>query len=274
MTSFILEIRKMMRKARTYIGPIALSLLTLAVALGVKHDNHAQYMRRRMENDFIVAGSMLNAAFLCRVLLEFIAFTFLPLFVCMVCADLMASESADGTMRMVLVRPITRARVLISKYTLGMLYALKLTVGTGLFAYLLGWLMLGRGSLVIFENGIWVVPEHTAILRLLAAYALIGCGMMAVGSIAFAVSTFLSNANGAIGAAMGVLYGSAVIGQIQYFAKLKPYLLTSPLEKWGEGLTGPFDANTYLHSIGLLLTYAVVSFVIGLVIFERRDILG
>lgn len=274
LTNLRLELRKMARKARTYIGPAALSLLILAMAFGIKHSHRMEGMRGLMERDFIVTGSLTNAAFLCRFLLGGIAFTFLPLFACMVCADLLASESADGTLRMLLCRPVTRGQVLVSKYILGMLYVLGLTLGAGVLAYLIGTALLGRGSLVVFSDGIWIIPEHTALLRLLAAYGLIAAGMMAVGSIAFAISSFLSNSNGAIGGAMGVLYGSAVIGQIEYFAKLKPYLLTTPLEKWSSLLTGPFDAQAFLHSIGLVLAYAVVSFIIGLVIFERRDILA
>ncbi len=273
-TSLRLELRKALHKARTYIGPVALTLLIIAVGFGIKHSHHLERMKGLMERDFIVTGSIVNAAFLCRSLLEGIPFTFLPLFTCMVCADLLASESGDGTLRMLLCRPVTRMRVIVSKYTLGVLYTVGLTLGTGMMAYLIGTIILGRGSLVLFNDGIWVIPEHTAILRLLAAYALVASGMLAVGSISFAISTFLSNANGAIAVAMGVLYGSAVIQEIEFFAPLKPYLLTTHLEKWRGLLQGTFDTHQFLHSVGIMLAYAVVSFVIGLIIFERRDVLA
>ena len=274
LTSLRLELRKALHKARTYIGPVALSLLIFAVGFGIKHSHHLERMRGLMDRDFIVTGSIVNAAFLCRSLLEGIPFTFLPLFTCMVCADLLASESADGTLRMLLCRPITRRQVAASKYVLGAVYAVGLTIGTGVLAYLIGTALLGRGSLVLFNDGIWVIPEHTAILRLLASYTLVASGMLAIGSIAFAISTFLSNSNGAIAGAMGVLYGSVVIEEIEFFAPLKPYLLSTHLEKWHRLLQGPFDMHQFLHSIGIMLAYAVVSFVIGLIIFERRDVLA
>lgn len=274
LTSIRLELRKAARKARTYIGPAALTLLITAVAFGMKHSHHLQEMRGMLERDFIVTGSIVNAAFLCRSLLEGIPFTFLPLFTCMVCADLLASESGDGTLRMLLCRPVTRRQVVVSKYILGALYAVGLSVGTGVMAYLIGTAMLGRGSLVLFNSGIWVIPEHTAMLRLLASYVFVACGMLAVGSIAFAVSSFLSNANGAIAVAMGVLYGSAVIQEIEFFARLKPYLLTTQLEKWHGLLQGTFGTHQFLNSVGIMLAYSVVSFVIGLIIFERRDVLA
>jgi ABC-2 type transport system permease protein len=274
LTNLSLELRKALRKARTYIGPVALTLLITAVAVGMKHSPHLERMRGMMERDFIVTGSIVNAAFLCRFLLEGIPFLLLPLFTCMVFADLLASESADGTLRMLLCRPVTRRQVVVSKYLLGAVYAVGLAIGTGVLAYLIGTVLLGRGSLVLFNDGIWVIPEHTAILRLLASYTLIASGMLAIGSIAFAISTFLSNSNGAIAGAMGVLYGSAVIQEIEFFAPLRPYLLSTHLEKWHGLLQGSFDTHQFLHSIGIMLAYAVVSFVIGLIIFERRDVLA
>ena len=269
-----LELLKVMRKSRTYIGPAALSLLIIAMLVGMKHGHEFHYMKRRLEQDFIVAGSFVNAAFLVRFLLEGIVYTFLPLFACMVCGDLIASEAADGTLRTLLCRPVTRLKVAVSKYAVAIMYVLGLTFGTGLLAYVSGWAYLGRGSLVVLHQGVWIFPEHDAILKLLSAYALVACGMVAVGSIAFAISTFLSNSNGAIAAAMGLLYGSAVIGEIEYFAKIKPYLLTTQLEMWRDFFTGTPDAHSLAKAVGILAAYSIVSLVIGLVIFNRRDVLS
>ena len=269
-----LELLKVMRKSRTYIGPAALSLLIIAMLVGMKHGHQFEYMKRRLEQDFIVSGSFVNAAFLTRYLLEAIWFSFLPLFACMVCGDLIASEAADGTLRTLLCRPVTRLKVAISKYAVAVTYVLGLTLGTGLLAYLMGWAYLGRGSLVVLHRGVWIYTEHDAILRLLAAYAIIACGMIAVGSIAFAVSTFLSNSNGAIAAAMGLLYGSAVIGEIDYFAKIKPYLLTTQMDVYNRLFTGVPDAHAFASAVGILAAYSAAALVIGLVIFNRRDVLS
>lgn len=269
-----LELFKVLKKSRTYIGPAALSLLMIAMLVGMKHGHEFEYMKRRLEQDFIVAGSFVNAAFLTRFLLEGIVYTFLPLFACMVCGDLIASEAADGTLRTLLCRPVTRMRVAISKYVVAIMYVLGLTFGTGLLAYMAGWGYLGRGSLVVLHQGVWIYPEHDAILRLLAAYAIVALGMVALGSIAFAISTFLSNSNGAIAAAMGILYGSAVIGEIEYFAKIKPYLLTTQMEQWRSFFTGTPDAHALAKAVGIMAAYSVVALITGLVIFGRRDVLS
>ena len=274
LTNLRLELLKVLRKPRTYIGPVAMGLLIIAMLVGMKHGHQFEYMRRRLEQDFIISGSFVNAAFLVRYLLEGIEYTFLPLFACIVCGDVLAAEAADGTLRTLLCRPVTRLGVAVSKYVVAVTYALALTLGTGLVAYLAGSAYLGRGSLVVLSRGLWIFPEHAAILRLVAAYALVAAGMAAVGSIAFAISTFLSNSNGAIAGAMGFLYGSAVIGEIEYFAVLRPYLLTTYLGEWRHFFTGAIDPHLLAESVGVMVIYSAVALAIGLVIFHRRDVLS
>ncbi len=274
LTNLRLELLKVLRKPRTYIGPVAMGLLIIAMLVGMKHGHQFDYIRRRLEQEFIVSGSFVNAAFLVRYLLEGIVYTFLPLFACIVCGDVVAAEAADGTLRTLLCRPVTRLGVAVSKYVVAVTYALALALGTGLVAYLAGSAYLGRGSLVVLSRGLWIFPEHAAILRLAAAYALVAAGMAAVGSIAFAVSTFLSNSNGAVAGAMGFLYGSAVVGEIEYFAVLKPYLLTTYLEQWRGFFTGTIDAHLLAKCVGVMVIYSAVALAVGLVIFHRRDVLS
>jgi ABC-2 type transport system permease protein len=269
-----MELFKLLRKPRTYIGPVAMLLLIGVSTLGVKYSHQFEYMKRRLSEDFIISGSFVNAAFLCRFLLEGVVYTFLPLFCCMVCGDVLASESAEGTLRTLLCRPITRLNVLASKYAVGIFYVLGLSIGTGVMAYIIGAIFLGRGSLVILTNGVWVFPERMALLRLGIVYSLVAVGMICIGSIAFAVSTFLSNSNGAIAGAMGLMFGSMIIGSIEFFAKIKPFLFTTYLETWRELFADKIDTHMVLKSFGVMLLYSAIAFVIGLWVFHRRDVLS
>lgn len=273
-TELRVELLKLIRKPRTYIGPVAMGLLIAAVLVGLKHGNEFEHMRDRLLQDFIITGSFVNAAFLTRYLLEGIVFTFLPLFACMVCGDLMASEAADGTLRTLLCRPVTRLSLALSKYLVGIVYTLALTLGTGLVAYLAGLVFLGKGSLIIHGGGIWILPEREAVVRLAAAYALIAAAMVAVGSISFAVSTFLSNSNGAIAVAIAILYGSVVVQEIEYFAPVKPFLLTTHLDYWRKLFLGPVDMGQYGTSLMVMAIYSLASLAIGVIIFQRKDVLS
>lgn len=274
LTEFGLEIEKLLKKPRTYIGPVAMLGLIGIVLVAMRYGNEFQHMYERLAQDFIISGSFVNAAFLTRyMLLPPVLYMFLPLFSCTVFGDLIASEAADGTLRTLLCRPVTRWRVIGSKYAVGVLYVFVLTMGTGLLAYLLGWAFLGRGSLLSFAEGLWILPERMAVIRLVEIYALVAAGMAAVGSMAFAISTFLNNSNGAIAGAVGFLIVSGIVGQIEFFSRLRPYLLTTYLEVDGF-FKYQLDLPLFLKSLGVMLAYAVVSFLIGVVVFHRRDVLA
>ncbi len=274
LTKLQIELLKLYRKPRTYLGFAGMAAIISLMLAAVKYGDPFHHMQARLAQDFIVVGSFVNAAFLARYLLEGIVYTFLPLFACLVCGDLIASEAADGTLRAFLSRPVSRASVATSKYAVGALYILALSFGTGLLAYLAGWAFLGRGGLVVLSKGVWVFPEGAAVLRLLAAYGLVGVSMLAVGSIAYAISTFLNNSNGSIIGAMAIMYGSAIVGEIEYFARVKPYLLTTYMDKWRHLFVDPVEVDIVLKALAVLAIYAAGSFVIGLAVFQRRDVLS
>lgn len=273
-TSIRMELLKLWRKPRTYFGFISMTLMIILMLIAIKYGDPFRHMRERISQDFIIAGSFINAAFLTRYLLEGVVYTFLPLFACLVCGDLIASEASDGTLRTVLCRPISKVGWAVSKYVVGAFYIFVLAIFSGVAAYMVGWAFLGKGSLVVFNDGIWVFPEWSAILRLLATYGIVAVAMLAVGSVSFAISTFLSNANVAIIGGMGLLYMSAILQEIEYFKFLKPYLLTSYFNSWKGLFIEPIDTTIIWESLGVLLVYSAVAFIIGLVIFQRRDVLS
>lgn len=273
-----IEYRKLILKSRTYIGPAAMLFIITAMLIGLRYSHQFDYMKQTMGQDFIIAGRITNAAFLTRYLLEGIFFFFLPLAVCSIAGDLIASEAADGTLRMILCRPVSRLSILTAKYIACITSSIGLTVGTGLVAYLVGLVFLGGGSLFVVPDfrgggGIWILSEHDAVIRLIAAYSLTAVGMLAIGSIAFMISTLLSNSNGAIFGAMGFLIASGIIGQIDYFSSLKPYLLTTYLDKWQQFFGESMDMHVLFKSIGVMAVYSIVCFVISAIIFRRRDVL-
>lgn len=274
MTEFRLEMLKIRKKLRTYIGPAGMLLLIVAVLLGMKYGGEFKHVQRELEKDFIVVGSYVNAAFMTRLLLDVVTFTFLPLFACMVFGDLLASESADGTVRSILTRPVSRRRIVAAKYAAGVVYTVLLTFGTGVVSYLLGWMVLGHGSLVTLNDGIYIFNEGDAVARLARAYALLALSMIAVGSIAFAISSFLSNSNGAIGGAVGFLIGTSIISQFEFFAWAKPYLFVTYMNSYTSLFKGTVDLALLWKGIGVTAAYSAVLAVISLIVFRRKDVLS
>ncbi len=270
-----IEFLKLWLKPRTYIGFAGMAAVIALMFLAMKFGHPFRHMEATLEQrGFIVAGTFLNAEFVVHHLIRGVVLLFLPLFSAMVFGDLIASEAADGTMRTMLCRPVSRIAVGIAKYLTGIGYVLALTFGTGIAAFLAGWLVFGKGNLVSVESGMWIFTEQEAIPRLIAAYGLAAVSALAVGSIAFALSSFLSNAGGAIIGAMVVLYGLRIISLMDYFESIQPYLFTSYLDSWEGLFVTPILSADIWRSAGVTLTYSVVFCAVGLAIFRRKDVLS
>ncbi|HOZ48832.1 MAG TPA: ABC transporter permease subunit [Candidatus Hydrogenedentes bacterium] len=110
-TAYTVELRKALRSASTYVGPV-LVMLAVAGALvvhPVDRDGASDY-------GFVAYATPL-------------ALNLLGIFMTLVfCSGLVASELSHGTIRMVLVRPLLRREFLAAKLLLGMTYALGLVV--------------------------------------------------------------------------------------------------------------------------------------------------
>lgn len=269
-----IEFFKLARKSRTYVGPSGMAFLIILLAIALKFGHELDHMREALSQEFVISGSFINAAFLTRyVLSPPVILTFLPLFTCTVFGDLLPSEHSDGTLRTILCRPVKRITVLAAKFIAGTAYAISISLGTGLFAYLLGILILGRGDLLSLSDGICILPEKAGMIRLSEAYLLVAVGMVSVGSIAFAVSSFLNNSNGAIGTAVGGLILSGIVGRIEFFQWLRPFLLTTYLDIDRFVGIRP-DFGLYWKSLMVMAAYVIISFVIGAIVFCRRDVLS
>ena len=65
-----------------------------------------------------------------------IGYFLLPLYVSLVGGDMVAKEAEDGTLRMILSRPITRLRLLLLKWLAGAIFSFVLVLTLGLFGAL------------------------------------------------------------------------------------------------------------------------------------------
>ena len=68
------------------------------------------------------------------------------LFTVIVSAESVAGEFSSGTIKLLLIRPWTRSKILLSKYISLLLFALFFTVVVFVYTLLLNWLCFGTGT--------------------------------------------------------------------------------------------------------------------------------
>lgn len=137
--NFLLQLRnelwKLFGKKRTYIG-FAMFLLTQnIVSIVFRFTKASQFMYRMLEGNGYLVEPYLSALTISTIMLFPIAAFLLPLYVSLVGGDLVAKEAEDGTLRMILARPVSRARLILLKWLAGVIFSTLLVAALGRWAY-------------------------------------------------------------------------------------------------------------------------------------------
>lgn len=173
-------------------------------------------------------------------------------------AGLVASEHGMGTIKFLLIRGQSRAKILASKYVTALLFALSLIV----------WL-----NVVCFAAGaVWFSTDlPSGALRDI----LITAGSSLVFSIVYMTLGFMMGVlTRSTGAAMGIGMAAIVLSGITIPKNFYKFLLfpNANLSVYNHGGQPPIPGMTLPFSIAVLAVYIVLFLGASFVTFKRRDI--
>ena len=201
-------------------------------------------------------------------------------------ADVVSSEFSQGTIKLLLTRPISRARVLASKLA-ALLLAVGLTVLVGgCVAYLFGGLAYGYkgwGAPILTgfrqTGGTFDASAVRSVPLWQDAIAVFGLAWFAaavVAVIGFLASVLLRST----AASMGTMFAALILGTI--LPRLAPtwafqkYLFPTnlPLPDYYSGSPPPIPGMTIEFSVLMLALWGIGAAVVAFVVFVRRDVLA
>src|SRR6266511_2929856 len=141
------ELWKLFAKKRTYIGFLMFLLAQNVIILIFRFTSGPRAnMMRTLEGNGYLAHEFISA-------LTVATFMLLPLYVALVGGDLVAKEAEDGTLRMILTRPISRLRLLLLKWLAGAIFSFALVVALGMFGVVFASLWFPWKGLFVFIPG-------------------------------------------------------------------------------------------------------------------------
>jgi len=226
-------------------------------------------------DDFVVGGTVLSGPMIPYLLLDVIPVAvnvFLPLLVSMIAGGLIAGEAQRGTLRTMLTRPVHRWVVVIAKALAGFAHAGTLVAFLGAFSLALGYIVFGRGDILVIGDRLTILAEPDALQRLALAYGVTVLTMCAVAAIALFCSSIFVNPLTAAGVTVGFLIVSAALTVIPYFDWLAPYLLTKHFSVYGEFFDKTTDWQKVWTDLTYVAAYALAAVVGTTAVFVRRDI--
>ena len=122
-----LELYKIFKRPRTFISfAIVASIawvIQLAMTAGGK--DFLDFGMRGITEQFDLQGKILNGYLVAYLILQSLL-VHIPLLVALVAGDALAGEANMGTLRLVLVRPVSRAKIVVVKFFASVIYSLML----------------------------------------------------------------------------------------------------------------------------------------------------
>jgi len=213
-------------------------------------------------------------------------FLLLPLLVSVLGSDIVSAESAEGTDKLLLTRPIRRWKILGAKLiTLWMFATLTLLCGA-LISFIVssvvlpahGWTEPAFNGFQLTSNAVKLdtVRQLPLWRDALIAYGLEWYALIAVASIALMLSVIFKSSAASIGTMLAALIGGTILTRISPDWTAGKYLFVSalPLADYYTGEPPPYDGMSIAFCIVLLAGWAAGALIVAFSLFTRRDVFG
>lgn len=269
------ELWKLFGKKRTYIGFATFLLAQNAMLLGFHFGNWQRYSERILEGNGYLAMEYISALSVALVMLFPQILLLMPLYACLVGGDMVAKEAEDGTLRMILCRPVSRVRLLLIKWCAGIIFSIVLVVALGAMALVFArfWFPW-KGMFVIIPDPERVFAVLTAGegLKLYAcSHLLLALNATTMMTLAFAFGCL--NVKPAAATVLGIsfLLLNLVIENIPFFAEYREFMLLHHFRAWVVVFANPIDWARIFESLCVLIGFNLTCFIAGATVFQVRD---
>ena len=272
-----IELYKIFKKWRTYIGFIAIAIIVVVIQTAISYEGSRALnsATRSLQGSFVFVGNLLNGYFVSNIILNSL-YVHIPFLITLVAGDLMAGEASAGTYRILITRPVTRFNLVTAKFIAGVIYTAILIIWLAILSLGLGTILFGSGELISLQsNAIVVFAKDDVLWRFLLAYGFGIVSMSVVTVMAFFFSSLVENSIGPIITTMAIIIIFIIISHIDVsvFQTIKPYLFTNYMDGWKSFFNKPLDYSSMWDSLLVLGIHIFGLYGLTLFLFRRKDIL-
>jgi len=271
---FLGELKKLFARRRTYIGFGAFLIVEVAI-LGLLQLPSAQ----NAVAELLQASGYLFDDYYSGLTLAFLMMTntifFLgSLYLALIAGDVVAKEVEDGTLRMILSRPISRWRLILIKYLACAVYTGALMLFITGSSLVVGVAYEGMGNLFVYAplQGVFsLFGPGEALWRYFFNIALLTALTLTITSLSFMFSCFRIKPAAASILALSILFLDMVLQLMPYFESIHPFLLTRHMSSWVFLFQSPVPWWKLVESLLYLFGFNLSFFLIGGWVFSNTD---
>ncbi|MGC1480577.1 MAG: ABC transporter permease [Chthoniobacterales bacterium] len=278
MSSYLAQFRgelvKLFARKRTYIGFGAFLAIELLLLGLLRLERVQRSVTRMIEASGYDASEYLSGLTLGLMILLWTVLLLGSLYLALVAGDLVSKEVEDGTMRMILCRPVSRLSLLSQKALAALVYTAALVGFISGTALLAGLIERGGGGLFVFapfERVFALYDFGEGLKRYALAQPFLVLSLFTITSIGFFFSCLNMKPAAATILTLSFLLIDSILKTIPYFETIREWFLTAHMASWVQVFQPRIPWDVMLESYVMLLAIDATLLVMGWLAFERRD---
>ncbi|HVE17216.1 MAG TPA: ABC transporter permease, partial [Chthoniobacterales bacterium] len=196
------------------------------------------------------------------------------LYLAVVAGDVVSKEIEDGTMRMMLCRPVSRLRIVLVKALATVVYTFALIGFIGVTALLSGLIYGGTGGLFAFaplEKLFALYDFGPGLVRYASAIPLLGLSLLTISALGFFFSCLPMKPAAATILTLSIFFVDTILKSIPYFESIREWFLTARMSAWLHVFEYQIPWERITEDYIWLLAIDVTLFTLGWVAFQQRD---
>jgi len=249
-------------------------LAQTAMLLAFKYTHWQEDFEKLLNGNGYLASEFISALTVSLVMLIPQVMLLMPLYATLVGGDLVAKEAEDGTLRMILSRPISRLRLLLVKWSAGIIFAMVLVLMLDLTALGFARFFFPWKGMFVFAPGqtFSVLSAHEGLVRYLFSILFMAVNASVMVSVAFMFSCCNMKPAAATILALSFLFVSMVMESIPFFESYENFFITHHFKCWVLVFRDPAPWAQICQSEIILFAVSATAFILGAMIFQVRDI--
>lgn len=268
------ELKKLFLRKRTYIGFGAFLAAEMFVLLLLRLPRVRRGYTRLLTGAGYSPEEYLSGPTLGLTITLSTVLLLGSLYLALVAGDIVSKEVEDGTLRMMLCRPVSRLRILVLKLCTSAIYTLALTVFIAVTALAAGYLNSGSGGLFLYAplEGVFAVhPEGAGLVRYALAMPFLFLSLMTITLIGFFFSCLRMKPAAATIMTLSVLFVDMVLKNTTFFAPIREWFLTTRMSVWIAVFEYRIPWESLMENYTWLMALNVTLFVVAAAAFSSRD---
>lgn len=208
-------------------------------------------------------------------MLNFMISNIFPIFIIISLADMITGEYTNGTLKLALLHPVSRAKLLTAKMIALTLVLFCILVFSLVLSYAMGTLIFGWGDQFSYQDPDQAISDATTyptkegIMVTISSYIVSIFPLMSFGMIIMFLALLFNSSGVLAGISIGLVIFLSILGGV--VEPIQPYLIVDGFSMFKDIFVLK-DVSAFLNSIIVTAIYGMGFFLASIYLFKKKDL--